>query len=66
MKKHVFKSFALIAMLFSALSMSAVSYCGETITATDVTVITYVPAVGCVHVSTAVVVPSVAVIVSPQ
>ena len=35
MKKHLFKSFALIAMLLSALSMSAVSYCGETITATD-------------------------------
>ena len=35
MKKHFLKSFALLAMLFSALSMSAVSYCGETITATD-------------------------------
>ena len=35
MKKHFLKSFALLAMLFSALSMSAISYCGETITATD-------------------------------
>ena len=35
MKKHFLKSFALLAMLFSALTMSAVSYCGETITATD-------------------------------
>ena len=35
MKKHFLKSFALLAMLFSTLSMSAISYCGETITATD-------------------------------
>ena len=35
MKKYLLKSFAFLAMLFSALTMSAVSYCGETITATD-------------------------------
>ena len=35
MKKYLLKSFALLAMLFSAITMSAVSYCGETITATD-------------------------------
>ena len=35
MKKHFLKSFALLAMLFSTLSMSAISYCGETITSTD-------------------------------
>ena len=29
MKKHLFKSFALIAMLFSAMSMSAATYCSE-------------------------------------
>lgn len=35
MKKYLLKSFALLAMLFSAMTMSAISYCGETITATD-------------------------------
>lgn len=35
MKKYLLKSFALLAMLFSAMTMSAVSYCGETITSTD-------------------------------
>lgn len=35
MKKYLLKSFALLAMLFSTLTMSAVSYCGETITSTD-------------------------------
>ena len=35
MKKYLLKSFALLAMLFSALTMSAISYCGETITSTD-------------------------------
>ena len=35
MKKYLLKSFALLAMLFSAITMSAISYCGETITATD-------------------------------
>ena len=32
MKKHLFKSLALIAMLFSALSMSAKQYCQEPLT----------------------------------
>lgn len=35
MKKHLLKSFALLVMLFSAITMSAVSYCGETITSKD-------------------------------
>ena len=35
MKKHLFKSFALIAMLFSAMTMSAATYCGELITSTN-------------------------------
>ena len=36
MKKHLLKSFALLAMLFSALSMSAATkYCGELITSTN-------------------------------
>lgn len=34
MKKHFLKSFALIAMLFSALTMSAKQYCGEAMTST--------------------------------
>ena len=32
MKKHFLKSFALLAMLFSALTMSAKQYCGESMT----------------------------------
>ena len=32
MKKHFLKSFALIAMLFSALTMSAKQYCHEPLT----------------------------------
>ena len=34
MKKHFLKSFALLAMLFSALTMSAKQYCGEAMTST--------------------------------
>lgn len=34
MKKHFLKSFALIAMLFSAITMSAKQYCGEAMTST--------------------------------
>ena len=35
MKKHFLKSFALLAMLFSAMTMSAATYCGELITSTN-------------------------------
>ena len=34
MKKYFLKSFALLAMLFSAITMSAVSYCGEQVQST--------------------------------